>query len=319
VFCTGTVVAPRAVLTAAHCLEDLERGASFEVFAGDRVGEGGEYRLVTDFRVSSTWDGTRGDIGVVRLDSAFTTLVMLPITTVALDGTVVGQPVRVVGFGLGVSTDLAPDGQRRQGTMSVIGVGPETLDTRAGPAVTCQGDSGGPVLLDRGAGEEIVGVTASGDVGCSQSAIDTRVDVFSAEIASWLAEIAAAPDEGPEATIAIEATCSAPCTSDDDCPAKLSCIDNDGESRCATTTAVPEAYGETCSDDATCGGGRCARIWSHGAVACRCATSCPSDDPGCGGCGAGTDQEGLAMMALAGWLVRRRRRVVPFVQIMRVI
>lgn len=318
VVCSGALVAPRAVLTAAHCVEDLQRGGSFEVFAGDLVGGPGEYRLVTDFRVSSLWDGVMGDLAMVRLDSALNGPGTLPMTATPLDNTVVGQSVRVVGYGLGDPGDSDPDGQRRQGTMTVIGLDPTTLSTRAGPSVTCQGDSGGPVLLDRGGGEEIVGVTVAGDAGCSQSATDTRVDVFAGEIAVWLAEIAAAPIDSPEAAIALDATCTAPCVSDDECPAGLRCIENAGESRCATSTATPLAYDDPCIDDSSCSGDRCVRVWSHGDNACRCAAPCDDGDGSCGGCEADRGaRSSWFVFLLSALALLRRRTAQRAVQILR--
>ncbi len=57
IFCSGTVVAERFVLTAAHCIEDAQpfedAGYTLEVFSGDDL-------LRTGFVERAAWVGTTG-------------------------------------------------------------------------------------------------------------------------------------------------------------------------------------------------------------------------------------------------------------------
>src|SRR5262249_7826084 len=124
------------------------------------------------------------DLAIVTLPRA-TTTTPVPIVT-AVPANLVGQNVRVVGFGI---DDQGNVGTRRAGTSIVSQLDAQRFVTMPGPALTCGGDSGGPVLL---AGS-IAGVTVSGDPACRYTGTNVRADADGVWLADQMAAAAAAP------------------------------------------------------------------------------------------------------------------------------
>src|SRR5262249_41977233 len=146
-----------------------------------------------------------------------------PFATLALPATLVGATARVVGYGETALGQL-PDGQRRQTTLKVSTLDALLFRADAAPGNSCGGDSGGPVLADVGSGEQIVGVTVSGDSACQSYALQPRVDVAVAGfIQPYLDATVTSPTGRPAGTLDVGSLCDHACASAADCPAGLAC------------------------------------------------------------------------------------------------
>ncbi len=185
--CTATLIAPRVIVTAKHCICDTSTGApvsaaSVQVGVGADVDSGYAYEPVSEVRTTagvcsedvSTLFGR--DIAVLLLASAGD----LPPIEIVRDRPVsVGDTVTAIGYGVRVagydpgSVPPGAAGVKMQTTAPVLEV--VTTELAIDGPTTCYGDSGGPALTsDR----RVAGVVSRGEGYCTGVAIYTRVDAF---------------------------------------------------------------------------------------------------------------------------------------------
>ena len=156
-FCTGVVVAPQAVLTAAHCITAIK---DMRIHYRDDSGK----PVLLEVRAVATHPGYRADAIAKRIVSIDLALVetQTPLeprfSPAPLDdsGTVaVGQSLRIVGYGVGREGQGASAGVLRSAPLQVRAPLSAVLlwaeDPNGAGAGGCTGDSGGPILSGDGA------------------------------------------------------------------------------------------------------------------------------------------------------------------------
>lgn len=205
--CSGAVLAPRVVLTAAHCVAGVD-ASSVLVQVGMTAPWDAELQVDLIWRsrtFTAVGDGGGVDVALLHLtaDATVTPLTLWPGRPAA------GDEVRAVGFGRTAAERADTAGVRREAELAVVERRGDALRVGEATRTTCRGDSGGP-LLTRGG---VVGVISAGAAGCDASALAARVD----RVAPQLAEVMAAWD-GP---CAVDDACDEACApiSDPDCDA----------------------------------------------------------------------------------------------------
>lgn len=292
--CTGTLIAPDLVLTAAHCILPQLLGASSQeqvtgqtqvIFDTDNLfGGSGTPRRAAEtiphpnFSANSLGDN---DIGLIRLQSPITDRTPTPINRIH-DDAKVGTSVTQVGYG---ATQVGGQGAGRlfaldaKATISCSTFGTSDANllcfSQTDGQGKCQGDSGGPSFATINGVERVVGVTSFGDEYCAQFGADTRVDAELEFLYSQAPELQCqAEGECNEACgqngLPVDADCSL-CTKDSECEESEVCAD---DGRCVPAPFTPGGDGSECSINEDCGSGICATS----DVGNICTSVCTTDD-----------------------------------------
>lgn len=208
-FCTATLIAPRLILTARHCIAASPDGPVSCESDGRQNGSGGtvlgDY-AATDLlvfvgaarpslllapasrgvRIFS--DGSTSlcdhDLALVLLDAPITTV---PVAKIRLESDVeLGEPIVAVGYGWTLTTPVPPIRQQR-GDVRLLRAGPSegfptlTANEFSFTDSICRGDSGGPLFSQRSGA--VIGVTSRAPNPCTNTEnIGTKLQPFEAVI-----------------------------------------------------------------------------------------------------------------------------------------
>ena len=177
--CSGVLIAPNVVLTARHCVSELNDSANgivctvdgknnlgdrftstsaaadIAVVAGAAPSSADMANAVVGKKIFRSTDSSicRSDIAIVLLERAVRNAKIAPMR---LDGPpVAGETITAVGWGVTEKTESPATRQQRKG-IPVVRVGPAAAATQASGAVPpnffevgesiCEGDSGGPAF-----------------------------------------------------------------------------------------------------------------------------------------------------------------------------
>lgn len=193
-FCTGTLVSPSVILTAAHCIDQFGADPNATIFFGTDI-EGGGVRIgAAAVRTHPGWTGDLSggnDIGMMLMDFPVDPDLAVPLSHFDLSQEV-GTEIERVGFGIYDAATRAQDGKKRTGftTITSVPAGADTFIAGDAELITCSGDSGGPAYIEKDGVTYLAGVHSFGIEGCmSPHNGDTRVELFAEDfVLPWIQE-----------------------------------------------------------------------------------------------------------------------------------
>ncbi len=257
ILCTGTLITPKVVVTAAHCLVPQElMGHSItelEIHVGPDVFNPVQKLAVAEGLAHPSFDfatmnlAGNHDVGLIRLTAPASITPVPMMSKTSATALKKGLLLRVLGYGV-TGPGLMDYGTKREAAATIGTLAPDWI--RLSPAAMCAGDSGGPYLATLDGVEYVVATHSHGN--CQTDSEGSRLDpVIDDFIAPFVAKDC--PEDGT-----CDPTCAGAGAVDPDCACAADSVCNPD---CSSDTGDPDCV---CVSDG------------------RCDTDCPeTPDPDC--------------------------------------
>jgi MYXO-CTERM domain-containing protein len=198
--CTASVIAPRVVLTAKHCVLGMSP-SGWHVLVGSSVYGAIEEYGVTSTRTTPGSGIEEADIAVMILDRdfrhGFKRWEFTP-----WPGFHAGSRITAIGFGQTDPSDPGSAGTKYRRDGYVVRLS-GALEFITNDENTCQGDSGGPILYE----DVVTGIVSRGEAGCRGMGVVTRVSGFADLVIDVLRETGACVPTGLEVCNGVDDDC----------------------------------------------------------------------------------------------------------------
>jgi hypothetical protein len=292
--CSGTLIGPRIVLTAAHCVYG-NTAEDVTVFFGD-TNINAQSRSVSDVTWHTGYDSqdTINDIGLVRLAEdpppGVEPIPFLP-HSIGITTDDIGDYLEYVGFGQTSPSNPYSSGTKMTMTNQLKWIcysgggcsqfNPAHMNTFCQdqtPSGVCFGDSGGPAFIRRSGTEFTAGIASYVGGDCEYFGCHTKVD----EYEDFIRDFAGEPNGIPcvEDSDCISSACVENVCCENSCAGRChSCNQPGSEGLCLQLpdgTPCPDS--DVCNGEETCSAGSCQRgqpLVCHDSIDCTVDTCDP--------------------------------------------
>lgn len=176
--CAGALIAPDVVLTAAHCVVEVEPRIDppLDVFTAAELEIDTSRTAVREVVLHPAFEQQflKNDLAVLVLAEPIEAA-PFPVWRSGMNCQLVGQPARFFGF---ATRGIARRQRRRAGAVSIEAEQATKLTLAPAPDVPCASDSGGPLLVRCEGVEYLAGVVSSSDRQCREFGRAIRLDAY---------------------------------------------------------------------------------------------------------------------------------------------